>query len=82
MIMLEATPGGVAMSKCLGLPLQVDYSCHLDGPPGSAAQQLRLVIQSCLQSRPEERPTAPQVQAQLYAIITQQRWSTDMNDAM
>ena len=65
----------------LGLPLQVEYPPELNGPPGSAAQQLRMVIHSCLHSRVGQRSSAQQIQTPLYAIITQHCWSTDMNDA-
>ncbi|KAL3148088.1 Serine/threonine-protein kinase stk11 [Trebouxia sp. C0009 RCD-2024] len=55
-----------------------DYG--LAGLPGSANRQLQEVIRSCLHTRPEDRPAAQQVQAQLYSIITQQHWSTNLND--
>ena len=69
------------MKTRLGLPLQVTYPTGLEGPPGSAAVKLRGVIRSCLHSRPQQRPSASQVQVQLHGVIMQQHWSTDLNDA-
>lgn len=66
-------------SEAFCLPLQITFPQDLSGVPGSAKAQLREVIRSCLHSRPEDRPTAMQVQAELYDIINQQQWSTGIH---
>ena len=51
--------------------VQVWYPDELQGPPDSAQAQLKHVIWTCLRSRPDDRPTASQVQAALHKIMQQ-----------
>ena len=69
-----------ASDACLDI-VQVGYPDALDGSADSADAQLRQVIWTCLRSRPENRPTACQVQAALHNIMQQFTWSSSLADA-
>ena len=60
--------------------VQIQLPWQLSGPLGSAESGLQRVIRSCLRSRPWERPTAKQVEADLQAIMQQQGWSNNLLD--
>lgn len=71
-----------ASDACHGF-VQVEYPDVLNGvPPDSAEAQLRVVIWTCLRSRPKDRPAASQVQGALHKIMPQFALSSSLADAV
>lgn len=57
---------------------QVGFPAWLSGTPTSPEVQLKQVIQSCLHTASQHRPSASRVQELLFEIMVQNGWSNSM----
>ena len=60
--------------------LQVIFPACLNGPEGSAEEELKALIRSCLHTNVRHRIQACRLQAGLYSIMKQSKWTNTVFD--